>query len=78
MADGIEALEVLHGSAGDEFHFRYIGKAKERQFVVNVQFEATASATGERLEPQEFDFMICKILRLILDRIAETPNPALH
>ena len=31
-----------------------------------------------RHDPEEYDFMIGKVLNLILTRMAQTPNPALH
>jgi len=74
----VEATEVLHDPNDAELSFRYIGTAKGRQFVVNVQFEGTESATGERLRPEEFDFMISKVLRIVLAQVAGTPNAALH
>lgn len=78
LEDGIEAREALHNSESDDLHFRIMGAAKNRQFVVNVQFGAAADDGQERLRPEEYDFMIGKVLRLILDHMAETPNPALH
>lgn len=78
MEDGIEGLERLHGASGEDLHFRFIGTAKRRSFVVNVQFAATDDSTAETLRPEEYDFMIGKILGLILNRLSETPNPGLH
>lgn len=78
IEDQVEAVEVLHHSGADEMHFRFIGAAKNRQFIVNIQFDAADGMNGERLRPEEFDFMVSKVLRLVLDRIAEAPNPALH
>jgi hypothetical protein len=77
-ADGIEAIESLHGLGDDELHFRFIGRAKHRSFIVNVQFGAECEATRERLRPVEYDFMLAKIVTLLLERIAQNPNPDLH
>lgn len=78
MKDQIEATEILHHPDDAELHFRFIGRAKNRQFAINVQFESADSKTSERLRPEELDFMMSNVLRLVLARIAETPNPALH
>lgn len=76
--EDVEATEILHDPDDAELFFRYIGTAKGRQFIVNVQFEDADGATGERLRPEEFDFMISKVLRIVLARVAHAPNPALH
>lgn len=78
LEDQIEAAEVLHAAESANLHFRFIGKAKSRQIIVNVQFASSDEETGERLRPEEFDFMIVKVLRMILARLRCTPNPALH
>ena len=46
-----------------------MGKTKNRQFIVNVQFASQDEDTGERLRPEEFDFMIAKLLRMVLAHI---------
>jgi hypothetical protein len=66
VEDLIEGLERLHGSDAEDLHFRFIGSAKQRQFVVNVQFGAATDDSTERLRPEEHDFMIAKVLELIL------------
>lgn len=78
VQDSIEAREALHGTDGEDLHFRFIGHAKQRQFVVNVQVASTDTNTGEQLKPEEYDFMVSKVLNLILKNLGETPNPALH
>jgi hypothetical protein len=77
VSDGIEALETLH--TGDEdLHFRFIGMAKERQFTVNVQFASAHDKTGEKLRPEEYDFMILKVLGMVKQHIRARPNPSLN
>jgi hypothetical protein len=78
MEDRIEATEVLHNRGDADLHFRFIGKAQNRQFVVNLEFASECEVTGEGLKPVEQDFLIAKILGLLLERIATTPNPGLH
>lgn len=78
MEDGIEGLERLHGASGEDLHFRFFGTAKRRSFVVNVQFASADDSGIETLRPEEYDFMIGKVLGLILKRLSETPNAALH
>lgn len=78
MEEGIEAREALHKGISDELHFRFMGTAKNRSFVVNVQFGAADDSGEDTLRPEEYDFMIGKVLRLILEHIGQTPNPALH
>jgi hypothetical protein len=78
VADCVEAIEVLHGADSADLHFRFIGTAKDRQFVINVQFASADEATGTRLRPEECDFLIEKILALVNAQIAERPNPGLH
>ena len=78
LDDTIEALEAIHGADDEDLHFRFIGKAKRRTFVVNVQFDRADDRTKERLRPEEYDFMIGNVLALILNRLGETPNRALH
>jgi hypothetical protein len=78
MEEEVEATEILHNPNDQELYFRFIGTAKSRQFVVNVQFQGTDNATGEQLRPEEFDFMISKVLRLVLGQIGNRPNPALN
>lgn len=75
--DKIEAIEALY-SSDDGLHFRFIGTAKERQFMVNLEFARRSDATGERLRPEEYDFMILKVLRMVLTHVRSRPNPALH
>jgi hypothetical protein len=55
-----------------------MGSAKSRHFVVNVQFDAAGEHATEKLRPEDYDFMITKILELILGHLGETPNAALH
>lgn len=78
MEEEVEATEILHNPNDRDLYFRFIGTAKGRQFIVNVQFEGADGATGEKLRPEEFDFMISKVLRLVLTQIGDRPNPALH
>lgn len=78
MDEAIEATEILHNPNDVDLYFRFIGTAKCRQFIVNVQFERADNATGEKLRPEEFDFMISKVLRLVLAEIGANPNPALN
>ena len=78
MNDQVEALEVLHNESAEDLHFRFIGTTKNRQFIVNVQFASTDDSTTEKLKPIEYDFMIGKVLALILKHMAEMPNPELH
>lgn len=78
VEDEIDALEALHGTGDKDLHFRFIGTAKNRQFIVNVQFGSADDKTAETLRPEEYDFMIGKMLGLILERLGELPNPALH
>jgi hypothetical protein len=77
VEDQIEATEALH-SGDDELHFRFIGRAGGRSFVLNVQFASEDERTGERLQPVEYDFLIARIFGLLLGRIAHAPNPGLH
>ena len=78
MAEEVEATEVLHNPHDADLIFRFIGTADCRQFIVNVQFEGADGRTGERLKPEEFDFMISKVLKIVLEQISARPNPALH
>lgn len=78
MEDQVEAVEVLHNAGAEDLHFRYIGTAKSRQFIVNVQFASAGDRTGEIISPGECDFMITKILGLVIDRLSALPNPGLH
>lgn len=78
MEDQIDAVEVLHNAGDADLHTRYIGIAKGRQFLVNVQFAAVDEKTAERLRPEEQDFLTVKILGLVIERITGTPNPGLH
>jgi|GEM_PF-6954616 len=78
VEDVVEALEAVHGADSDDLHFRFIGKAKRRMFVVNVLFDAADEYSKEKLRPEEYDFMMGKVLGLILKHLGETPNPALH
>lgn len=78
MEDRVEVVSALHPGNGDELHFRYIGQAKGREFVVNLQCSAADTLQGERLRPEEYDFLVAKILEVILANIAEKPNPGLR
>ena len=78
MAEEVEATEILHNPNDQELDFCFIGMAKSRQFVVDVQFQGADDVTGEQLRPEEFDFMVSKILRLVLAQIGNRPNPALN
>lgn len=78
MEDGVEARTTLHTGDGNELHFRFFGAAKRRQFVVNIQFDASSAGATDTLRPEEYDFMIGKVLELILQQLRDTPNPALH
>jgi hypothetical protein len=78
LNDRIEAVATLHKDDSSELHFRFIGKVKNRQFVVNVQFEASDAENGDRLRPEELDFMIVKVLNLVFAHVRSRPNPALH
>jgi hypothetical protein len=78
VRDCVEATEVLHSADSADLHFRFIGTAKDRQFVINVQFASADETTGIRLRPEECDFLIVKILALVNSQIAERPNPGLH
>lgn len=73
--DGIEAVEVLHGEADADLHFRFFGTAIGRQFVVNVQFASEDLQTKERLPTDQREFLVGKILALVLDQLARTPRP---
>ena len=74
----VEATEILHGDNPTDLHFRYIGMAKGRQFIVNVQFDSHDAKTGERLKPIEHVFMVVKVLGLILERVTNKPDSGLH
>jgi len=74
----IDAVEVLHNTGDADLHVRFIGTAKGRQFLVNVQFAAGDEKTAEPLRPEEQDFLTLKILGLVIERISGTPNPGLH
>jgi len=79
VEDSIETAEKLHRSnAPDDLHYRFIGTAKDRHFVVNVQFSSADGTTDEKLRPEEYNFMIGKVLGLILERVTESQNPELH
>ena len=78
MEDRVDATEMLHNGDDSDLHFRFMGVTMEREFVVNVQFASPHGETGETLQPVEYDFLIAKILRLVLDQIAARPNPGLH
>jgi hypothetical protein len=78
MEDRLDATELLHNGDDADLHFRFLGVAKGREFVVNVQFSSPHTETGERLNPVEYDFLIAKILRLVTDQIGTRPNPGLH
>jgi hypothetical protein len=74
----IEATEILHGDNPTDLHFRYIGTAKGRQFVVNVQFDSQDGKTGEPMKPIEYAFMVIKVLGLIVERVTSAPDLGLH
>jgi hypothetical protein len=78
MNDQVEAVEVLHNQNAEDLHFRYIGTARGRQFVLNVQFDSADGRTKEAMLPVEYDFMITKILGLVLERLGTAPNSGLH
>jgi hypothetical protein len=78
MNNQVEALEALHKDDAEDLHFRFIGAANDRQFVVNVQFASVGDKTSEKLKPVEYDFIIGKVLGLILKYMASKPNPGLH
>jgi hypothetical protein len=78
MEDRVETRTSLQAGSNGELHFRFIGAAKRRQFVVNIQFDASDIDCTERLRSEEYDFMIGKVLELVLQHMRETPNPALH
>jgi hypothetical protein len=78
MDDRVEASETLHNDKDADLHFRFTGNAKGRHFLVNIQFDATDGETGSPLRPEEYDFMIVKVLGLVLAHVRSTPNPALH
>lgn len=78
MEDKIEALEALHQRSGAELHFRFMGTAKNRTFVVDVQFDSADQSTNEPLQPIEHDFMIGRVLDLVLKHMAKAANPGLH
>lgn len=65
-------------SGDDDLHFRFIGRARVRPFFLNVQFASEDEGTGERLQPVEYVFLIARILGLLLERIAVTPNAGFH
>jgi hypothetical protein len=44
----VEARASLHTGNSDELHFRFVGAAKRRQFVVNIQFDASSAGAAER------------------------------
>jgi len=74
----VEATEILHSDNPTDLHFRYLGTAKGRQFVVNVQFDSRDAKTGEPLNPIEHAFMVVKVLNLVVNRVTETPDSGLH
>jgi hypothetical protein len=74
----IEATEILHDDNPTDLHFRYIGTAKGRQFIVNVQFDSHDGKTGERMKPIEYAFMVLKVLGLIVERVTSEPGTGLH
>lgn len=79
MKDQIEALEALHEFGADDLHFRYIGTAKNREFIVNVQFASTDSEANEKLRPEEYDFMTNKVLCVVIEHInRNSPASRLH
>jgi hypothetical protein len=78
VEDQIDAVEVLHNTGDADLHIRFIGMAKGRQFLVNVQFAAVNEKTTERLRPEEQDFLTVQILGLVIERITGIPKPGLH
>ena len=78
MEDQVEAVEVLHKAGAEDLYFRFIGTARERQFILNVQFDAINHCTGENIRPAEHNLLIARIMRLVLDHLAGTTNSDLH
>ena len=74
----IDATEIVNGGSCEDLHFRYIGTAKGRQFVVNVQFDLRHSETGEGMQPIERSFMVARILGMVLERVTEKPDSGLN
>lgn len=77
-SETVDRVDELHSPGGVDLHYRYVGTAAGRDFVVNIQFGSSRGLSDERLRPEELDFMIAKVLGLILQRLAENPNSALH
>ena len=77
MEDRVEAAGILPDGNGTDIHYRFIGKAENRTFVVNVLFAAENEKTREKLNPVELDFVIAKIFGLLIDRIVTGPNRGL-
>lgn len=78
MEDQVEAVEVLHNADAEDLYFRFIGTAWERQFILNVQFDAIHRCTGEHIRPTEHNLLIARIMRLVLDHLARTTHSDLH
>lgn len=78
LEDTIEAQQALHGADGKDLHFRFIGNAKHRCFIVNVQFAAADERTKEDLCAEEYDIMIRRLLTLILRHLGDTRSAASH
>jgi hypothetical protein len=73
--DGIEAVEALHAEGGDELHFRFIGSASNRSFIVNLQFARSDDKTGRLLRPDEHAFVMQNILHLVAEQIGAASIP---
>lgn len=73
----IQNQESLHDAGSADLHFRYTGVAKDRTFVVNIQFDKETSA-GDVMQPIEYSFMVTKILAAIIKRLQNSPGPNLH
>lgn len=78
VKDEVESLVALHRRGNEDCHFRAVGTAHGYKFLVNVQFSAVQDGTDERMRPEEFDFMICKILLMVLTHATKHPIPELH
>lgn len=76
--DEVESLRPLHERGADDLHYRYTGTVHGYRFLVNLQFSAVQDCTNEKMRPEEFDFMICKILLMVLTHTTKNPNPELN
>ena len=75
--DSVEAIEIVKTKSEEDLHFRYMGKASGRQFVINVQLDARGDS-GELLKPVEHFFMVAKVLGLVVKRLATEPFAGSH